>query len=104
MTINLTSPSGTIKQLKTGFSWTVFFFGFFPPLFRGDLKWAGIIFVVGVVCSLLANFAQMYFAYLGIWAFNIFMAISYNKTYIKELVEKGWTPADHADEQILKSF
>lgn len=31
--------TGQIKQAKIGFSWTVFFFGFFPAIFRGDWKW-----------------------------------------------------------------
>ena len=36
--------NGLRKEVKVGFSWTVFFFGLFVPLFRGDLKWAAIMF------------------------------------------------------------
>lgn len=34
MIVNLEHPSGLIKQVKVGFSWTIFFFGGFPFLFR----------------------------------------------------------------------
>lgn len=37
--------TGQIKQAKLGFSWTVFFFGFFPAIFRGDWKWFLIILI-----------------------------------------------------------
>lgn len=39
MILNLQSPNAGVKQVKVGFSWTTFFFGFFVPLFRGDIKW-----------------------------------------------------------------
>ncbi|MFD1007018.1 hypothetical protein [Oceanisphaera ostreae] len=67
--------TGAIKEAPVGFSWTVFFFGFFPPLFRGDWKWA-------VIMLLLASFT-----------FNlssiVFMFI-YNKLYIKDLIGSGF--------------
>lgn len=67
--------NGAIKEAPVGFSWTVFFFGFFPPLFRGDWKWAVIIFLLAVVTFGLSNF--------------VFMFI-YNKCYIKDLIGAGY--------------
>jgi len=47
--LNLKHPQfQVINQVPVGFSWTVFFFGFFPPIFRGDWKWGLIIFVLAI--------------------------------------------------------
>ena len=67
--------TGAIKEAPVGFSWTVFFFGFFPPLFRGDWKWAVIMFLVACITMGLGNL--------------VFMFI-YNKLYIKELIGSGF--------------
>ena len=44
-TIKLKSKNGSIKEAPVGFSWTVFFVSWLVPLFRGDWKWAIIIFI-----------------------------------------------------------
>lgn len=89
MHVNLVQPrTGQVKQVKVGFSWTVFFFGFFPALFRGDIKWALIIFFVNILTVDLSNI--------------VFMFI-YNRIYINGLLEKGYIPASETDSQILIS-
>ena len=64
-----------IKTAPVGFSWTVLFFGFFPPLFRCDWLWAIII--------LLANLLTY-----GIG--GIVLAFLYNKFYLKSLLSNGY--------------
>lgn len=85
--------TGIIKKAPTGYSWTTFFFGFFPALFRGDLKWAIIIFVAAVALSLLTG--------IGGLVFNIIFAAFYSKLHIKELMSKRFTYADEASRSYL---
>lgn len=67
--------TGQVKEAPVGFSWTVFFFGFFPALFRSH--WAGfaIMLIFSVITFGLSNL--------------IFMFI-YNKMYIKHLISEGY--------------
>lgn len=88
MRINMKSPVGIIKQVKLGFSWTMLFFGIFVPLVRGDFKWFLIALLVSAITCGIAWF--------------VFPFI-YNKIYIKELIEKGWLPADVECANALKS-
>lgn len=67
--------TGAMKEAPVGFSWTVFFFGIFPPLFRGDWKWAIIMFIIAIITFGLSNY--------------VFMFI-YNKLYIKDLIRSGY--------------
>lgn len=94
MKVKLESPNGIIKEVKVGFSWTSFFFGFFVPLFRGDMKWAAIFFFAGLAISIIFVFAAPL-----LW---IFMGVSYNKLYLTDLVEKGYTGFTEEDERVLK--
>ena len=70
---------GIVKKGFFGFSWTTFFFGGFPALFRGDL-FIGLLVII-------INFITFGVAGL-IWAFF------YNKSYTIKLVEKGYKFAD----------
>jgi hypothetical protein len=67
--------TGQIREAPVGFSWTVAFFGWFPPLFRGDWKWAVIMLLLGVLTWNLSGL--------------VFMFI-YNKLYIRDLVGAGF--------------
>lgn len=64
-----------IKSAPVGFSWTVLFFGFFPPLFRGDWLWAIVILLLNLVTY-------------GIG--GVVMAFLYNKIYLKSLLSNGY--------------
>ncbi|WP_027179769.1 hypothetical protein [Maridesulfovibrio bastinii] len=71
--------TGLVKKGFFGFSWTTFFFGGFPALFRGDIL-TGLIVIVISMCT--CGIAGI------IWAFF------YNKSYTTKLIEKGYQFAD----------
>lgn len=71
--------TGIIKKGVYGFSWTTFFFGFFPALFRGDLKVAFLLCIFQILTCGLAGV---------IWAFI------YNKKYTLKLIEQGYEFCD----------
>ena len=89
MNVNLKhKDTGVVKTAPLGFSWTSLFFGAFVPLLRGDVKW----FLLGMVI-IIATFG------LGL----LIIPFIYNKIYIKNLMEKGYTPADDFSKQTLLS-
>jgi hypothetical protein len=76
MKLNLKNPNtGIVKAAPVGFSWTTFFFGGFPALFRGDFKWFLIQFLVACVTM---GFSNLVFAFI------------YNKLFITGLLERGY--------------
>ena len=78
--------TGIIRKGLYGFSWTTFFFGGFPALFRGD--------IVTGVCVMIA--CVLTFGLAGIvWAFM------YNKRYTLGLVERGYIFAGSEGENDL---
>ena len=72
MKITLKNNYGKVKRVKIGLSWTFLFFGFFVPLFRGDMK----------------NFMLVY---------NIYMFINYNDDYLQELYRQGYHGQEKGD-------
>ncbi len=96
MKVLMKNEGGLSKEVKVGFSWTTFFFGFFPALIRGDLKWAAIMFIISLV---LGSFTIG----IGAWISGIVFSFIYNKIYIKELIEKGYRPANDESRALLEN-
>lgn len=97
MNANLKNPvTNQVKQVKAGFSWTTFFWGFFPALFRGDWKWFVIIFLIDIITG---SFTYGF----GSGVVGIIFAFFYNKLYITDLMNNGFVPADDASKNILLS-
>jgi hypothetical protein len=92
----LKNDAGVTKEVKIGFSWTTFFWGFFPALFRGDLKWAAIMFITAAAVG-------AFTLGFGAWIPGIIFSFMYNKINIKELLEKGYRPADEQTHAELTS-
>lgn len=74
--------TGLSKRGFIGFSWTTFFFGGFPALFRGDWGIGFVLFILSIVT----------FGISGIIA-----AFLYNKHYTSRLIEAGYQFADTED-------
>ena len=78
--INLKHPTFTvIKSCPVGFSFTTLFFGGFPALFRGDIKWGAIQILLQMLT-------------LGLSA--VVFSFMYNKLYIGSLLDEGYTSDD----------
>ncbi|WP_338216159.1 SHOCT domain-containing protein [Companilactobacillus muriivasis] len=75
------------KDVKVGFSWTEFFWGFWPALFRGDWKWLVIILLVDLAFGVFTWGGGSFF-------FNLIFAFFYNKLYANDLLNAGFEPAD----------
>lgn len=81
------------KEVKLGFSWTMFFFGLFVPLFRGDWKWFLIILGIDVALTITGLIFIMPFLMLGLSFF-------YNRLYAKDLHDNGYrglTPEENQE-------
>lgn len=82
--IKMRNPkTGLTKQGFYGFSWTTFFFGMFPALFRGDfLTFIGAFVILIILAAI--TFGIGAFIAMFVWAFM------YNKYYTRKLIEKGY--------------
>lgn len=75
--------TGQIRMAPVGFSWTMFFFGPFAPMFRGDWKWALIILIIAIACG------AMTAGFLG-WVPGLVGSFIWNKSYLNRLVSDGF--------------
>ena len=75
--------TGQIRLVPVGFSWTMFFFGPFAPTFRGDWKWAIILFLIAVLCAAISG------GFLG-WLPGVIGAFMWNKSYLNRLISDGF--------------
>ena len=89
--------SGLMKKCVTGFSWTTFFFGVLVPLVRGDLKWAAILFALGMIIGV-PTFG------IGALGVHTVFAFVYNKIYIRNLMSRGFVPADEISKNWCISY
>lgn len=79
--------SGLIKRCSVGYSWGMFFFNCWCPLYRGDLKWFAVYFIATLILSAISMGILLLFA-------GPVFGFFYNKQYIKKQLEKGFVPAD----------
>ena len=78
--VQLIQPeTGLMKSGYYGFSWTFLFFGWFVPIFRGELLIGLLHFVITVVT-------------FGLW--QVIIAFLYNKQYMTRMLEKGYVLND----------
>jgi|TARA_Y100000816_G_C25601877_1_gene322521 hypothetical protein len=67
--------SGINKNGFVGYCWTYFFFGFFVPIFRGEIS-------IGIF--------HLIFSLLTFGLFQLVMPFLYNKQYSTRLLTNGW--------------
>ena len=67
------------KNCFTGYSWTYFFFGFFVPIFRGEIAISSFHFILTLTT-------------FGI--FQLIMPFLYNKQYSIRLLNDSWSLND----------
>ena len=73
------SNSGVNKSGYTGYCWTYFFFGFFVPIFRGEI-------LIGVL--------HIIFSIVTLGLFQLIIPFLYNKQYTTRLLTNGWVLND----------
>lgn len=69
------SNSGVNKSGFTGYCWTYFFFGFFVPIFRGEI-------LIGVL--------HIIFSVVTLGLFQLIIPFLYNKQFTTRMLTNGW--------------
>lgn len=80
--------SNLVQNGYVGFSWTYLFFGWFVPLFRGELGVAALHLLFSFVTA-------------GLW--QLIVCFLYNKQYMTRKLLAGWVLADTAEKNFLAS-
>jgi len=85
--------SGVIKKVPFLYSWISLVFGFFVPLFRGDIKWFFIYFIFFALSLLIPLFGLA----------NFILAFFINKQYIIKLIQNEYESTDERSKDLLIS-
>ena len=80
------NESGIQKNCFVGYSWTYFFFGFFVPIFRGEIS-------IGVF--------HLIFSIVTFGIFQLIMPFLYNKQYSTRLLNNSWSLHDSEDNNAI---
>ena len=80
--------SGIKKNCFVGYSWTYFFFGFFVPIFRGEIS-------IGIF--------HLIFSIVTFGVFQLVMPILYNKQASIRLLLNGWELNDSEENNLFAS-
>ena len=78
--------SGIEKHCCIGYSWTYFFFGFFVPIFRGEI-------LIGVL--------HLIFSIVTFGLFQLIMPFLYNKQHAIRMLIDGWNFNDTQENNSL---
>lgn len=97
MKIKVKDEIGKVKEIKIGFSWTLFFWGLFVPLIRADWKHFFIIFGVSVVLGFVGLAFVVPFVMLA-------LAFLYNKMYATDLFKDGYRGLTDEENEILTKY
>ncbi|MBB5189591.1 hypothetical protein HNQ50_000301 [Silvimonas terrae] len=81
--------NGLTREVKIGFSWTIFFFGSIPLAFRGMWGW---FFAVSLANCVTFGLFGLIFAFMA------------NKKYAHWLAEKGWTVSPDDGQSALQAW
>ena len=78
--VTIQNPTNGLTKIGLfGFSWTYLFFGWFVPLFRGELGVAALHLLFSLVT-------------FGLW--QLIVSFLYNKQYMTRMLERGYVLKD----------
>ena len=80
------NESGILKHCFVGYSWTYFFFGFFVPIFRGEIS-------IGIF--------HLIFSIITFGLFQLVMPFLYNKQSSIRFLTSGWELNDTEENNTL---
>lgn len=72
-----------------GFSWSVLILGAIVPLFRLDLKWCVLMYLINIGVVIIMAF-DVSFEIFGFLIINMIFGFIYNKLYIRDLLAQGF--------------
>ena len=81
--------SGIQKNCFVGYSWTYFVFGFFVPIFRGEIS-------IGIF--------HLIFSLVTFGIFQLIMPFLYNKQYSIRLLNDSWNLDDSEDNNAIARY